>query len=261
MLRSQNIFKKTKFQKPLFAGSRYSQLTKIKLKICFFNQNTVLERNLKLFQCAYTFLRKVYEKYSLSICPFLTLRHCRKLKTCVTLLTFKINNLHSCLREVVDREVVFRFHLLSRQDRKQYCIDKLNFCFHPTFLSFSVVPFFYTLGLRSYYITILFETFILYLVFKFLVFFSNNFSQAQIKNGIYLPLFQFPDVFSDSVVCGKVKHELRGASYEFRYTSYELKYTSYEFKSTSYEFKTTSSSRRVSRLKARVSRLKPRDGR
>ena len=112
-----------------------------------------------------------------------------KLKTCVTLLTFKMNNLHSCLWEVVHREVVFRFHLLSRQGRKEYCIDKLNFCFHPPFLPFSCVPFFYTLCLRSYYITIICETFHLYLVFKFLVFFSNNFSQAQIKNGIYLTLF------------------------------------------------------------------------
>ena len=47
------------------------------------------------------------------------------------------------------------------------------------------------LGLKSYYITILFKTFILYLVFKFDkdAFIGNNFSEGQIKNGIYLSLF------------------------------------------------------------------------
>ena len=61
----------------------------------------------------------------------------------------------------------FRFHLLSRQRKTQYCIDKLDFCFHPRFLPFSCVTFYYTLGLRDYYITILFKPFILYLIFKF----------------------------------------------------------------------------------------------
>ena len=59
------------------------------------------------------------------------------------------------------------------------------------------------------------------------------------KNRISLPLFYFPNVFSDSVVYGKVKHELLGLSYEFRFTRYEFKYMSYEFKSTNYELKTT----------------------
>ena len=48
-----------------------------------------------------------------------------------------------------------RFHLLSRQHWKQYDVDKLNFYFHPPFLLFSYVTFYYTLGLRSYYMTIL----------------------------------------------------------------------------------------------------------
>ena len=69
---------------------------------------------------------------------------------------------------------------------------------------------------------------------------------------------------------GKVKHELRVASYEFKSTSYELKFTSYEFKCTScelkfmsYEFypRVTSSNPQVRRLKARVARLKARAGR
>ena len=71
-------------------------------------------------------------------------------------------------------------------------------------------------------------------------FIENNFSEGQIKNGICLTLFQFPEVFSDSVVCGKVKHVLRVASYEFKYTSCEFNFTSYEFKTTSQETKSTS---------------------
>ena len=39
-------------------------------------------------------------------------------------------------------------------------------------------------------------------------------------------------MFSDSVVCEKVKYVLRVASYEFKYTIYEFEFKSYEFKST-----------------------------
>ena len=39
------------------------------------------------------------------------------------------------------------------------------------------------------------------------------------------------------ICCGKVKHELRVASYKLKSTSFEFKSTSYEFKSTTFEFK------------------------
>ena len=105
-------------------------------KILFFNKIQSYFSVLILFF-------KRFSKNIESICTLLTWRLCRKLKLCVTLLIFKMNNLHICLSEVAGREVIFRFHLLSRQDRKQYCIHKLNFCFHPTFLPFSCVSFFY----------------------------------------------------------------------------------------------------------------------
>ena len=56
--------------------------------------------------------------------------------------------------------------------------------------------------------------------------FGNNFPKCQIKNGIYLTLFYFPEVSSDSVVCGKVKYVLRVASYKFRCTTSNLQVTS-----------------------------------
>ena len=160
--------------------------------------------------CLYFSSKRLQKILLINPSPF-NMMSWRKLKTCITLLTFKMNNLHSCLWEVVairqcpnfinknfncrsayhwcfpvllpfqlsfllvDSYVTLnfkacvdlRFHLFSRQHRKQHCIDKLNNCFHSPFLPFSCVPFYYTLSLKSDYITILFKIFIMYLVFKF----------------------------------------------------------------------------------------------
>ena len=133
--------------------------------MCFLSKILFFNKIQSYFSVLILFFKR-FSKNIESICPLLTWRLCRKLKLCVTLLIFKMNNLHICLWEVVGREVIFRFYLLSRQDRKQYCTDKLNFCFHPTLLPFSCVSFFLYISLRSYYIIILCETFILHLIFK-----------------------------------------------------------------------------------------------
>ena len=126
---------------------------------CFFYLKYCFRTTFKaIIVCLFFFLKGLRKIFLLNLSPF---------NTCVTLLIFEMNHLHSCLWEVVDREVVFKFNLLSKQDRKQYCIDMLNFCFHPPFLPFPCVPSFNILGARSSYITILFV-----LSFQALIFFQ-----------------------------------------------------------------------------------------
>ena len=72
-----------------------------------------------------------------------------------------------------------------------------------------------TLGLKSYYITILFKKFILSFNKNG---FIRNFSEGQIKNEIYLLCFGSLKCFQ--IVWFAEKYNvLQVASYEFRYTS------------------------------------------
>ena len=68
---------------------------------------------------------------------------------------------------------------------------------------------------------------------------------APVSNNIFLWTYKWwysPEIFISKSVTnpfcsGKIKHELRVASFEFKSTSYEFKSTRYEFKSMCYEFK------------------------
>ena len=72
----------------------------------------------------------VYEKYSWAVCPLLTWRHYRKSKPCVTLLIFKMKNLHSCLWEVIAIQQYPHFSIKSFN-----CSSTYHWCF-PVLLPF-----------------------------------------------------------------------------------------------------------------------------
>ena len=71
-------------------------------------------------------------------------------------------------------------------------------------------------------------------------FIGNNFLQGKINSGIHFSLFYFPDVFSDSVVCGKVKK------------SYDVQVTSSDVGVMSLNIWVTSSNRRVTGSESQV---------